>query len=281
MPRAVVLNTASKASASGGTFSDSLAANSGDSLAVANFNTGGAKVLEAWVMDSDSVAEGEWIYTRPEATHDQQHGLRFEVPTLALAAAGLSGAYNILPGVGTIDLYKSDTATMTFTCTASDDIGLSWVTLYDDLPGVQGVFGSWAQVQALQKSAVGIQVTAVASTATAFLYGASRAINADDDRLHANTWYAILGASAQLTYFTMSLIGPDWGGQRVGMPGGLLTLGVNTWFVDQSIKWGLPLIPCFNSNNKGNVLINVVDAETSTSPKIDLFLYELTGMPGP
>jgi hypothetical protein len=279
MPRAVVLNSASKSSLTGGTFADVLVANAGDSLAVANFNTGNAKMLEAWGIDSASVAEGQLVYTRPQATHDQQHGLRFEIPSLTPGGAGNVGAHNILPGAVTIDLYKSDTLTVSISGTAADAVLVSWVTLYDDLPGVQGVFGSWDQIQALQLSAVGIQVTAVAS-ATKGAYGAQRAFNADDDRLHANTWYAILGASVQTQVCTISLLGPDWGGQRIGMPSGALDLRSNTWFVDQTIKWGLPLIPCFNSNNKGNVLVQLADGSANTSPKIDFFLYELTGPPG-
>jgi hypothetical protein len=280
MGRAVVLNTASKSSLTGGTFADSLTANSGDSLAVANYNTGGAKVLEAWGIDSASVCEGEWIYTRPESTHDQQHGFRFGLPALIPGGAASVGAHNILPGLVTIDLYKSDTGTITVSGTASDAVMVSWQTLYDDLPGVSGVFATWAQVQAMQKSIVGIQVTAVAS-GTKGAYGTARAFNADDDRLHANTWYAILGVSVQTIVCTVSLLGPDWGGQRIGCPSGALDLRSDTWFVDQAVKWNLPLIPCFNSNNKGNVFVQLADDATSTSPKLDFVLYELNGIPGP
>ena len=130
------------------------------------------------------------------------------------------------------------------------------------------------------KSTLGIRVDAVAS-GTAGAYGATRAINADDDRVHANTWYAILGWTTQIAVTTVSLIGPDWGGQRIGGPGGVMMQMSDTWFLDQSIKWGQkPLIPCFNSNNKGNILIQVADDATSTSPKIDFSLYELTSQPG-
>jgi hypothetical protein len=76
------------------------------------------------------------------------------------------------------------------------------------------------------------------------------------------------------------MLGPDWGGQRIGFPAGSLDLRSNTWFVDQSVKWQKSLIPCFNSNNKGNVLVQVADLEASTSPKIDFFLYELSSQPG-
>jgi hypothetical protein len=283
MPRAIVLNTASKANLTGGTFADSLTANAGDSLSVANYNgdanTPGGRILEAWAGDSDSVCEIQVFYTRPEATHDQSHGFRAEIPGIALGGAATNAAFNLLPGYGTIDLYKSDTPTVQVSGTAGDDVLYSWVTEYDDLPGASAVMGSWAQIQQLQVSAVGIQVTAVAS-ATAGAYGAQRAFNADDDRLHANTWYAILGASVQTQVSTISMLGPDWGGQRIGFPAGSLDLRSNTWFVDQSVKWQKSLIPCFNSNNKGNVLVQVADLEASTSPKIDFFLYELSSQPG-
>src|SRR5262249_18032824 len=162
----------------------------------ANFNTGAAKITEAWGMDSTSVAEVQFVYTRPEATHDQQHGFRAMIPALTPGGAGNVAATNILPGLVTVDLYKSDTLTLSASTTAADNILVSYQVLYDDLPGAAAVMGTWDQVQALQKSIVGINVNAVGS-ATRGAYGAQRAFNADDDRLHANTWYAILGVSVQ------------------------------------------------------------------------------------
>src|SRR5438309_11853079 len=98
MPHAIILTSASKANTTGGTFADTLVANTGDSLSVASYDTGGARVIEAWAIDSDSAGEGEWIYTRPEATHDQQNGYRFEVPGVALGGAATNAAFNVLPG---------------------------------------------------------------------------------------------------------------------------------------------------------------------------------------
>ena len=46
----------------------------GDSLAVANYGSGGARILEAWAIDNASVLELSWVFTRPESTHDQQRG---------------------------------------------------------------------------------------------------------------------------------------------------------------------------------------------------------------
>jgi hypothetical protein len=281
MPYAQVLTTASLAgAATSTTFGNTLAANSGDSLAVANYNTGGARMLEAWAIDSDTAGEFSFKYTRPESTHDQQYGFRVECPAAALGGAATNAAFNVLPGAQRVEVFKSDTLTLTANATSGDDLVASFVIEYDDLPGAAAVFANGTQVNALRKSDVGINSTAQAS-ATAGAYGTSKALNADDNRLHANTWYALLGASVQTQVTTIALIGPDWGGQKIGMPMGSLYLGSNTWFLDQSIKWGnKAMIPCFNSNNAGSILIYVADAEASTTPKIDFNLVELTSYPG-
>lgn len=278
MPHALILNTASKATTTGGTFADTLTANSGDSLAVANYDSGGARILEAWGMDSAHAMEVQWIYTRPESTHDQSHGWRTEVPALFPGGAGNVGAHNLLPGYAEIPVFKSDSATIQVTSTANDNCLVSWVTEYDDLPGVAGTFASWDQVKALRKSTIGVQCSPVAS-GTAGLYGTSRAINADDDRFHADSYYAILGISSRIPACTVTFTGPDWGGQRIGCPAGVLDMRGNVWFLEQSLKYGKPMIPYFSSNNKGNVLLQVADSTASTSPILDIFCIELSARP--
>ena len=278
MPYAQVLTTASVASATGGTFADTLVANTGDSVAVANFggqSDQGARIIESWGIDSAHVAEGAMIYTRPEATHDQQHGWRFSVQAAAFNATGHVAAVDLLQGKQVLNLFRSDTPQLLWSSTASDCLVQSWVTEYDDLPGASAAFISPADVISLHKSKVGIRVSAVAS-GTAGAYGAQRAFNADDDRLHANTWYAIEGINVQLPVTTVSLIGPDWGGQRIGLPAGSIFINSSSWFMDQSYKWGRAYVPVFNSNNKSSVLVQVADSATSTSPQIDFQLIELT-----
>lgn len=278
MGRALVLTSASKATTTGGTFADSLSANSGDSLSVANFNTGQANLLEMWGNDSTSVMEGQLIYTRPQSTHDQSHGFRFQNASLLAGQAAKVGAQEYLPGLVGCQLYKSDTATIQVTTTASDNAMVSYNILYDDLPGASAVFISPGQADALQNSIVGINVAAQTSS-TRGAYGSSRAFNADDARLHANTWYAIVGYTLQTPICTVSLIGPDWGGQRIGGPGDPLTFRTGSWFLDQSVRWNKPLIPCFNSNNVGNVLVALADVAAQSTPALDFTLYELTQPP--
>lgn len=278
MGRALVLTSASKASTTGGTFADTLTANSGDSLSVANFNTGEANVLEAWGNDATSVMEVSWVFTRPQSTHDQSRGLRLQNASLLAGQAAKVGAQEYLPGNVGFQVFKSDTCSLTVTSTASDQVMFSYTVLYDDLPGAAGVFISPNQATNLQNSIVGINVAAQTS-ATRGAYGASRAFNADDARLHANTWYAIVGYTLQTPVCTISLLGPDWGGQRIGGPGDPLTFRTGSWFFDQSDKWKRPLVPCFNSNNVGNVLVAAADVAAQSTPGLDFILYELNGIP--
>ena len=281
MGRALVCTTASKANTGGGTFADTLTANSGDSLTVPWFGNGNAKIVDMWGIDSDSVAEIAVTSTKPQSTHDANRGVRFSMPALVPGGAANVAGHNLLGGFGSIKAYPSDTFTFTVTSTAADDVIVSYNTLFDDLPGVTGAsaFATPSTVEALHLSTVGIRVSAVAS-GTPGAYGATRAFNADDDRLHGNTWYALLGWTVQTQITTVTLTGPDWGGQRIGGPGGVLTLDQSAWFYDQAVKYGnIPLIPCFNSANKANILVQTADGEASTSAQIDFLLYELTAAP--
>lgn len=274
MGYAQVLTTAFSATPNGGTFADTLAAGTGDSTAVANFATGGARWLEAWGIDSAHVAEVAVIYSRPEATHDQQHGWRSSLQAAAFNAVGHVGEVDLLSGGMTLNVFKSDVPQLQISATQNDIVVLSWVTEYDDLPGAAACFVTPALVASHHKSRVGIRVSAVAS-GTAGQYGTQRAFNADDDRLHANTWYAIEGLNVQTPVHAVTLLGPDFGGQRIGLPAGSIQIESSSWFLDQSDKWGKALVPVFNSNNKANTLVQVVDSAASTSPQIDFQLVEL------
>ena len=97
MPYAQVLTSMSKANATGGTFADALSANTGDSASVANFDSGGARVLEAWAVDDTSAAEFSFVWTRPEASHDQSRGIRVSIPGVQGPGAGKTQAFNVLP----------------------------------------------------------------------------------------------------------------------------------------------------------------------------------------
>jgi hypothetical protein len=277
MPYALILTTASKANTTGGSFADNLTANTGDSLAFPQFN-GKARITHAWAIDSDSVAEGQMLLTRYDSVHDTQHGLRFEVPSTTPGGAATVAAHSVLKPPFTVDVFSGDTMTVGVTTTAADDFVFSYLTEFDDLPGVRATFADWTTVQNLKTTVIGLNQLPVAS-ATPGAYGASRALSADDSRLSADKYYAVLGCSVQLPVTTISLVSTAWGGQRIGLPIGALDLDTNYWFVKESLERQKPCIPVINANDAGNVLVQVADGEASTSPKVDWNLYELSRNP--
>src|SRR5881398_65426 len=155
MPPAIILNSASKANTTGGTFADTLTANSGDTLAIQNYISGGARIFSMWGIDSDSVAELALTDTRTDSIHDPQYGIRFNIPSLIPGGAASVGSHDLIDPPVSIPVYSGDTLTMTVTTTAADDIMVTWLTEYDDLPGTFGQFASWETVQALRETSIG------------------------------------------------------------------------------------------------------------------------------
>jgi hypothetical protein len=280
VPHALVLTTASKANTTGGTFADTLSANSGDSLAVSNFVNGGARVVKAWGIDSDSVAELAWTNSRFDSVHDPQYGVRMNIPALIPGGAAVVGSHDLIDAPSSIPMFAGDTNVLTVTTTAADDVIVTYLTEYDDLPGTFGQFASWETVQALRETTIGLRCAPVAS-GTPGLYGTARALNADDTRLTGNKYYAVLGWTLQTVATTITLKGPSTGNNRVGLPGGALTLDTMMGFVELSKQFGKPLIPILNGYDAASYFLEAADGEASTSPKVDLFMYQLSSNPTP
>ena len=278
MPHAIVLTTASKANTTGGTFADTLSANAGDSLAVQNFTNGGARILKAWGIDSDSVAEVAMTSSRFDTTHDPQYGVRFNLPSLSPGGAGLVASNTMLDAPVSLPVFSGDSITLTVTSTAADDVIVSYLTEYDDLPGTAGGFATWESVYGLRETTIGLRCAPVAS-GTPGAYGTARALNADDTRLTGGKYYAVLGWSVQTPVTTVSIKGPAWGNNRLGVPSGALDIRSDSYFVELSKSLGKPLIPVLNGYDAANYFLEVSDGEASTSPKVDVLMYQLRSNP--
>ena len=274
---AILLTTAAKANTTGGTFADTLAATQG-SLAVQNFTQGNARIFKMWGIDSDSIAEVAVTDTRSDSIHDPQYGLRFNIPALIPGgAASVASHYMISEGF-TVPVYSGDTLTFTVTSTAADDVVVSYLTKYDMLPGVSGSYATWDQVKNLRETTIGVRCAPVAS-GTPGTPGTGRAINADDARWTGGKYYAILGWTVQTVCTTIAFQGQAWGNNQIGGPSGALTLDTTMFFVDLYRETGIPCIPVFNGYDAGNVLLYATDGEASTSPKVDVLAYQLSGPP--
>jgi hypothetical protein len=279
MPRALVLNPASKAPTTGGTFADTLTANSGDSLTIPNLQSGQGKILRMWGADSASVAEVALTDGRVESVHDPRYGIRFNLPKAPFGSTAGGKAYPMLEPPNYIDVFTGDTLAFTVTSTASDNVAVSWLTEYQDLPGVQASFANWQSVMNNRFTEIGVRCSPVAS-GTAGAYGATRAINADDTRWTGGRWYAILGFTVQVQALTVSFKGPMWGNFRFGAPAGTPFNSTDNYFLQLNQQFpNEALIPVFNGYDAGSVLLEVADTTASTSPIVDIIAVECKNNP--
>lgn len=234
-----------------GTNPESLSAGSGDSLVIPNFTPGSrAWMIEAWAGVSAHAAD---FQIRSPSFHDNTRGIRLAYdfnPTLSGADGDPSF---LLPYYVRQPLRASDTLTVEVIGTATDNVDLAFLAYYEDLPGADQRLVSWAEVESRLINYVGIKVAVTAGASGD--YGTARALNADDDRLIANTDYAILGITSQLPATLVTLTGPETSGRPIGQPLSWYSREASGFFVDISLRYGLPLIPVVNSNNKGNILL--------------------------
>src|SRR5437764_968265 len=105
-------------------------------------------------------------------------------------------------------------------------------------------------------------------------YGSSVALNATDNRLHANTDYALLGFTCPLAIAALAVQGVDTGNLRVGGP----VLGIPEHdamlFYDYANSYEAPLIPIINSNNAGSTTL-IAGGPDQAATSVDVMLAEL------
>jgi hypothetical protein len=271
MGRALVVTHTLKQNITGGGSFESLSAGTGDSLSVPNFAPGTeAWLLEMWAGNSANACEFD---VRSPDFHDNTRGIR----TAYMFNPTLSGADGdpqlILPPRVKQPLYASDTLTVEVNGTATNNVALDLLMYFDNLPGADQRLMSWEEVEARTVDNVGIRVSVTAGATGD--YGSNRTLNQDDDRLKANTDYAILGATSQLPCGLLAFTAPETSGRRIGLPLHWNELISADWFVWLSQKYRIPAIPVVNSNNKGNVIFQAADAATNVATAATIIMAEL------
>lgn len=271
MPRAVQLINAIGQNITGGSF-EALTPGTNDSFTIGNYRDGTrATIDEVWGADAQSACEFD---IRSPRFHDNIRGIRMAFdfnPTLS----GTDGDPQILlPGVARQIVEKSDNLTVEVNGTAADDVNLGFLVNYEDLPGSAARLASWQEIEPRIVNYLGILVAAT-SGATGD-WGASRAFDADDDRLIANTDYAVLGYLTRLPVCGIAISGPDTGNYRIGGPGHWDQDKTNDWFVALGFRHGAPYIPVINSNNKGVTYVQAFDPGGAIATNSVWMLAELS-----
>ena len=260
-----------KQNITGGAF-ESLAAGTSDSLTIPDFAAGSrAEILETWGANSAHACDFD---IRSPNFHDNTRGLRMAY-NFAPTVAGTQDRVQLLtPPYVRQPLYRTDTLVVEVNGTATDNVELDQLWYFDDQTGADQSLYTWAEIQSRIVNTLGIKVAVTAGASGD--YGTARAINADDDRFIANTEYAILGIQCQLAASLITVKGPDTSNRRIGQPLSHQEAVSNGWFVDLSQKYNLPTIPSFNSNNKGNTLLEAAAVAGGVVTAAVVLLAELS-----
>ncbi len=271
MGRCLQVTHTFKQAITGGAF-EALAAASGDALAVPNFIQGSdGSMLELWAGNSANACEFD---VRSPSFHDNVRGLRLALmfnPTLS----GADGDPQLLTGQHVRQpLFPSDVLIAEVNGTATNNVALAWISYFEQLPGAEQNLWSWDSIAPAIVNTVGIRVSVTAGAAGD--YGANRTLNQDDDRLNANTYYAVLGATSQLPCASLVFVAPETSGRKVGLPLHWDQRISADWFVDLDQKYNCG-IPVINSNNKGNVIFQAADPGGAIATAATIQLAELSG----
>jgi hypothetical protein len=258
-------------SLSGGGF-EALTAGSGDSATFQNVPGDPAGWLsEIWGLDDTNVCELSFTASR---FHDQTYGIRVELPDGGtLAPANRPSA--VSPVGFDQPIYPSDVLSVKASGTASDNVNVTFVLYYPNLPGVDfhGVTAEY--VRANGGNHVGVYVNPTSGSGD---WGTSVVLNSSTDLLHAGKQYAVMGVTSQTPVAAFGLQGIDTGNLRVGGPI-LGDPGIDAYMFSRLAEaHNAPLIPVIQANNAGAINIYLAHT-TGASTKISVYLIELKTNP--
>lgn len=224
-------------------------------------------LLQAWAF----LQVAGFIQIRSPKLHDNVRGIRVAEPAAA--------AQPRLPDRFKQPLIPQDV--LIFEGSAVDAAGdiesafaLVW---YEDLAGTQSRLITTSDFQNRCVNLLTVYSDHVLGVAGGF--SGEEAINADSDLLKANTDYAILGYLSDTARGGVFWRGIDTGNLRVGGP--LLTgvqseIVTRNWFYDLAENYDLPMIPVFNSANKGGFLVDFAGDENAGTVILQTIIAELT-----
>lgn len=244
MPAGLQVQNWFKQSLTGGAF-EALTPGTLDSNTFFNIPQGSyARLAEIWVVDTAHAGQLSLVASR---FHDQVYAIRSSFPS-GTTLAPASRMYQVsTPGIDQ-PIFPSDVLTVQVNATASDNVNCTTVLYYQDIPGISARLATYEEVMSRGGNTVGIELSLTPGSGN---WGTSVALNSADNRLHANTDYAVLGFTATLPLSAVGLTGIDTGNLRTGGP--VLGDGEHdsNLFINYARCYNEALIPIVNSNNAG------------------------------
>jgi hypothetical protein len=208
------------------------------------------------------------VHLRSAKLHDNVQGIR--------ARTMISEVQPVLPRRFRQPLVPQDTLILaqSGSAVAGDIESACFLAFYEDLPGTDGQFidaGTLAE-----KTIEIVTVETSHTTAATGGYSGEVALNSSFDLLKANEYYALIGYDVSAECAAVRIRGADTGNLGVGGPGSDTDRHLTRdWFRGLAADFDMPLIPVFNSANKGGILCDAVQDENAAAVVVNWIFARL------
>jgi len=262
----------SNSNLTGSTTYDALTAGVGQSFTIRSFVDGSeAFIDDVWATDDDAACR---LSIKSPRMHDTTRGLLLAFINSRSGTEQVFVPEHLMPGYLRQRVYSTDVLTVTANGTAADIVCALFNVRYSNLGGVNARLARWSEISGAYDNEVGILTNPI--TAANGVWGAGVALNSIDNRLHADTDYAVLGWTNSVPCTAVAIQGIDVGNILTGGPGGPDAANTADFFIQQSVRYGnIPYIPVINSNNAGGTFLQVADVVGSNTIQLTLILAQL------
>jgi len=230
-----------------------------DSLTVKNSNKRGA-ILVVWAMLHDNGS------VRFDAQSFHPGGIKID--------ARADTPQNLLPGGIALEPEPQEELAITIagSNTADEAEVVCMLMHYDSLPGVSGSAIDWPDLKDRMTKLLTVTVKLTADAGVA-AYSGDENIDSEVKLLLANRKYALLGATVDTNVPAVTFSAPETGNAKIGIPGDAAhPAEMCEFFVDLARKFRMPLIPVFDSGNRGSIDVGLVQNETDGDVQVTLHL---------
>lgn len=210
------------------------------------------------------------VHLRSAKLHDNVQGIR--------ARTLISEVQPLLPRAFKQPLIPQDTLILaqSGSAVAGDIESAAFLVFYEDLPGSDAQFIDAETLQTKGVEIVTVETSHAAGAAGG--YSGEVALNSSFDLLKANEYYALLGYDVSSECAAVGIRGADTANLRVGGPGSDTDRHLTRdWFRGLASDFDMPLIPVFNSANKGGILCDIVQDENAGTTVVNWIFARLGG----
>ncbi len=272
MPPALQVANFFAQSLTGGAF-EALTPGTGDSNTFQTFepNTP-AYLADVRGVDDAAACEVSLIASR---FHDQSLGIAGWIPDGSTLAPP-NRATSISPPGYDQPIYPADVLTVQVNGTAGDNVNVTVMLYYADLPGISAKLRTWEAVKAATENLVGVDVALDASSNSQGDWSTSVSLSAGGRRLDAGKFYAILGFTADVPAAVVAVQSFETGNIKIGGP----VVGDGEQDANLLARiaklYNAPLIPVIAGNNQDTVILSCADPAAS-NVNVTVMLAELSG----